>query len=146
MVNKGKIMDTNENHLNLLSIFHYVFAGISGISACFPIFHLIMGLSMLFGDFFPQEVSPEMPFPFEMFGLMFTLIPAAIIILGWIFAIAVAISGYFLSKRRNYLFCLIVAGISCFLAPLGTVLGVLTIVVLMKDDVKLLFDTNIAKV
>jgi len=138
-------MDTNNNHLNLLSIFHYVFAGISGISACFPIFHLIMGLSMLFGDFFPPEVSPEMPFPFEIFGLMFTLIPAAIIFLGWIFAIALAISGYFISKRRNYLFCLIVAGISCFLAPVGTVLGVLTIVVLMKDDVKLLFNTNVTK-
>jgi hypothetical protein len=138
-------MNTNENHLNLLSIFHYIFAGISGITACFPIFHLIMGLSMLFGDFIPQEISPEMPFPVELFGLMFTLIPAAIIIFGWVFAIAVAVSGYFLSKRRNYIYCIVVAGISCFLAPIGTVLGVFTLIVLMKDDVKLLFNTNMTE-
>ena len=138
-------MDTDNNHLNILSIFHYVFAGITGISACFPIFHLIMGLSMLFGNFYPEEVGAEIPFPFEMFGLMFTLIPAAIIIIGWVFAIAIAISGYFLSKRRNYLYCLIVAGISCVFMPFGTILGVFTIVVLMKDDVKDLFNDNLAQ-
>ena len=138
-------MDTDNNHLNILSIFHYVFAGITGISACFPIFHLIMGLSMLFGNFYPEEVGAEIPFPFEMFGLMFTLIPAAIIIIGWVFAIAIAISGYFLSKRRNYLYCLIVAGISCVFMPFGTILGVFTIVVLMKDDVKNLFNDNLAQ-
>ena len=138
-------MDTDNNHLNILSIFHYVFAGITGISACFPIFHLIMGLSMLFGNFYPEEVGAEIPFPFEMFGLMFTLIPAAIIIIGWVFAIAIAISGYFLSKRRNYLYCLIVAGISCVFMPFGTILGVFTIVVLMKDDVKDLFSNNLAQ-
>ncbi len=138
-------MDTDNNQLNILSIFHYVFAGITGISACFPIFHLIMGLSMLFGNFYPEEVGAEIPFPFEMFGLMFTLIPAAIIIIGWVFAIAIAISGYFLSKRRNYLYCLIVAGISCVFMPFGTILGVFTIVVLMKDDVKNLFSNNLAQ-
>lgn len=132
-------MDTNKNHLDILSVFHYVFAGITGISACFPIFHLIMGLSMLFGNFFPEDVGAEIPFSFEMFGLMFTIIPAAIIIIGWFFAIAIAISGYFLSKRRNYLFSLIVAAISCVFMPFGTILGVFTIVVLLKDDVKDLY-------
>ena len=135
-------MEKQNNNLNILSIFHYVFAGITGLTACFPIFHLIMGLTMLFGDFYPQEVSPEMPFPFEVFGLMFTLIPAAIILLGWAFAIAAAISGYFLSKQRNYTYCLIVAGISCIFMPIGTILGVFTLVELLKDDVKELFYQN----
>lgn len=138
-------MDTENNHLNILSTFHYVFAGISGLSACFPIFHLIMGLSMLFGNYFPDDLGAEMPFPFEMFGLMFTIIPAAIIFIGWVFAIALAISGYFLSQRRHYLFCLIMAGISCVFMPFGTILGVFTIVVLMKEDVKELFSNTLSK-
>jgi hypothetical protein len=138
-------MENQINNLNILSIFHYVFAGITGLTACFPIFHLIMGLTMLFGDFYPQEVSPEMPFPFEVFGLMFTIIPAAIILLGWAFAIAAAISGYFLSKRRNYNYCLIIAGISCVFMPFGTILGVFTLVELLKDDVKALFSQNLAQ-
>ena len=132
-------MENQNNNLNIRSIIHYVYAGITGLTACFPIFHLIMGLTMLFGDFYPQEVSPEMPFPFEVFGLMFTLIPAAIILLGWAFAIAAAIAGYFLSKRKNYTYCLIVAGISCIFMPIGTILGVFTLVELLKDDVKELF-------
>ena len=138
-------MEKQNNNLNILSIFHYVFAGITGLTACFPIFHLIMGLTMLFGDFYPQEVSPEMPFPFEVFGLMFTLIPAAIILLGWAFAIAAAISGYFLSKRRNYTYCLIIAGISCIFMPIGTILGVFTLVELQKDDVKEEFNQGITQ-
>jgi len=138
-------MDTENNHLNILSIFHYVFAGISGISACAPIFHLIMGVSMLFGNFYPEDVGAEMPFPFEMFGLMFTIIPAAIIFIGWIFTIAIAISGYFLSQKRHYLYCLIMAGISCVFMPFGTILGVFTIVVLTKDDVKDLFSNNLSQ-
>ena len=132
-------MATKNNNLNILSILHYIFAGITGLSACFPIFHLIMGLTMLFGDFYPQEVSPEMPFPYEVFGLMFTIIPAAIILLGWAFAIAAAISGHFLSQQKNYTYCLIVAGISCIFMPFGTILGVFTLVELLNDDVKVLF-------
>jgi hypothetical protein len=138
-------MDTENNNLNILSIFHYVFAGISGISACFPIFHLILGLSILFGNFYPDDVSAEMPFPFEIFGLMFTIIPAAIIFLGWAIAIALAISGYYLSKRRHYNFCLIMAGISCVLMPFGTILGVFTIIELLKEDAKESFSHNLVQ-
>jgi hypothetical protein len=136
------IMNQDANYLKILSVFHFIVAGIAGLFACFPIFHLTMDLSMLTGEFFPKEAGAEFPFPFSMFGLMFTLIPAAIILLGWAFAIALAVSGYFLLRKQHQLFCLIMAGISCIFMPFGTVLGVFTIVVLMQPDIKKQFDST----
>jgi len=133
-------MNQDLDQIKILAIFHFIVAGISGVFACFPIFHLMMGISMLTGNFFSGQTPTDIPFPFSIFGLMFTLIPAAIILLGWAFAISLAISGYFLTKKQHYLFCMVMAGISCIFTPFGTVLGVFTIVVLMRPSVKELFN------
>jgi len=132
-------MPEKTDQLRLLSIFHFVVAGMAGLFACFPIFHLMMGISMLTGEFFPAEAGAELPVPFTTFGLMFTILPALMILLGWAFAAALAVSGYFLSRKRNYLYCLVMAAISCIFFPFGTVLGAFTIAILMKDDVKAQF-------
>jgi hypothetical protein len=81
----------------------------------------------------------EAPFPFWMFGLMFTLIPAAIIFFGLVFSAFIATAGYFLAKRKNHMFCLVMAGVSCIFMPFGTVLGVFSIIVLSRPSVKELF-------
>lgn len=137
-------MNQDIDQIKILAIFHFIVAGIAGLFACFPIFHLMMGISMLAGGFFPEAAQVETPFPFGMFGLMFTLIPAAIILFGWAFAISMAISGYFLLQKKNYLFCLVMAGVSCIFTPFGTVLGVFTLIVLMRPSVKELFHYGVA--
>jgi hypothetical protein len=53
------------------------------------------------------------------------------------------VAGRSLARRKRYLFCLIVAGTMCVMCnPLGTVLGVFTIVVLLRPSVKELFGAN----
>lgn len=126
----------DEQHLQLLSIFHYVVAGLTALFACFPIIHLAIGLSMLFGGF---DVPPDEAAPMQLFGLMFVLIPTIIILTGWALAGAMAATGYFLSKRTHYTFCLVVAGIECIFMPFGTVLGVFTIIVLVRPTIKAMF-------
>jgi hypothetical protein len=100
---------------------------------------LTIGISMLAGSFIPNDIPADTFFPFALFGLMFTIIPAIMILGGWAFAICLALAGYFLSKKRHYLFCMVMAGICCVFMPFGTVLGVFTIVVLMRTSVKGLF-------
>jgi hypothetical protein len=39
----------------------------------------------------------------------------------------------------NYLFCLIIAGLNCAFFPTGTVLGVFSFIVLLREPVKQLF-------
>jgi hypothetical protein len=49
------------------------------------------------------------------------------------------LTGVFLTRHRNRLFCLIMAGITCLSVPLGTILGVFTFVVLLRPGVTELF-------
>jgi len=60
----------------------------------------------------------------------------------WIFAALVITTARFLARRRHYLFCLVMAAIECAYMPFGTVLGVFTIIVLMRDSVKQLFSAG----
>ena len=40
--------DRDAEHLRLLSIFHYVVAGLMALWACFPLIHLFMGVALVF--------------------------------------------------------------------------------------------------
>ena len=59
------------------------------------------------------------------------------IVLGLSVATCVAFAGRFLARRKHYLFCLVVAGVTAVMCiPFGTILGVFTIIVLMRPSVK----------
>lgn len=121
----------NNNYLKLLSVFHYVVGIIIAAFACFPIIHLLMGISMVSGA---VQVSDE--FPFQMFGWLFVVLSSIFILTGWIMAVAIMMAGRKLAQRKAYTYCLVIAGIECIFMPFGTILGVLTIIMLMKDEVK----------
>jgi hypothetical protein len=132
-------MTQDEDHLRLLSIFHYVVAGLAGLFACFPIIHLIIGLMFIFA---PHKFGGKGEPPPPWFGWIFVIVAAVFITLGWIFAGFVLAAGRFLARRKRYLFCLVMAGVECLFMPFGTVLGVFTIVVLLRESVKQLFTAN----
>jgi hypothetical protein len=125
-------MNQDEEHLRLLSIFHYVVGGILGFFACIPIIHLIIGIAMLTGAFGGDGPPPPV-------GLMFVMMGLIAMTLGWTLAICLIVSGRRLGRRTNYKFCFVIACISCAFSPFGTVLGVFTIIVLVRPAVKELF-------
>ena len=127
-------MNKDEEHLRLLSIFHYVVGGIAGFFACIPIIHFSVGIAVLAGALGGRGEGPP-----AILGLMFVMMALVFITLGWTLAICLIISGRFLARRKHYKFCFVVACISCAFTPCGTVLGVFTIIVLMRPSVKELF-------
>ena len=127
----------DEEHLKLLSIFHYVLAGITALFACFPIFHLLFGVLLLAGGLGAGERGG----PPAFFGLFLVLIPGLFILFGWTLAVCLFLSGRWLAARRHRTYCLAVAGVSCCFFPFGTVLGVFTIVVLTRPSVRALFES-----
>jgi len=134
-------MNKDLDNLKMLSIFHYVVAALVALFSCIPIIHLTMGIMFLSGAFPEPPKKPNEPdFPVKLFGLMFTIIPLVFIVLGWTLAICTFIAGRKLAKRQSYTFCIVVAGVLCTFMPFGTVLGVFTIIVLMRDSVKELFN------
>jgi hypothetical protein len=135
-------MNQDQEHLRLLSIFHYIVSGIAALFACFPILHFIIGIVAIVA---PQKFagkSGEVPPPF--FGWMFVIIAGGFILLGWTYAICLACAGRFLAGRKHYLFCLIIAGLSCLFFPFGTALGVFAIIVLIRPSVKEMFTPSTA--
>ncbi len=132
-------MTRDEDHLRLLSVFHYVVSGIAGLFALFPVLHLVMGLVFILAPEKMQGQGPPLP---GFFGWMFVIMALVFITIGLTFAACVFATGRFLARRRHYLFCLVMAGVECVFMPFGTVLGVFAIVVLTRETVKGLFNSG----
>jgi len=95
----------------------------------------------------PPTTSPTpahfLGFPKEMMAILVVFY----VVMGvFISAVAVAnfMSAGFIKKRKNRTFSLVVAGINCLQMPFGTVLGVFTIIVLMRPSVQTGYGANLA--
>jgi uncharacterized membrane protein YhaH (DUF805 family) len=132
-------MTRDEEHLGWLSIFHYVVAGLAGLFALFPVFHLVIGLMIIHN---PCIFGGHGQAPPPIFGWFFVVFAAVFITLGLVFAALVLTTGRFLARRKHYMFCLVMGCVECAFFPFGTVLGVFTILVLVRESVKQLFGAN----
>ncbi len=130
-------MNKDEEHLKLLSIFHYIVGGLVGLFALFPVIHLVIGLVFILAPESLESNNGEAP-P-AWFGWFFVIFAALFIISGWVLAGFVITAGRFLARHRHRLFCFVIAAIECAFVPFGTVLGIFTIIVLMRESVKELF-------
>lgn len=126
----------DEEHLRLLSIFHYVVAALAGLFGCVFILYLVLGVFLLKAPMQSGEAPPP-----EFVGYMFIGMGIAFILMGWLLAAALFFAGRYISQRRNHMFCVVVAATSCLFMPVGTILGVFTLVVLTKPSVKELFSS-----
>jgi uncharacterized protein YybS (DUF2232 family) len=81
----------------------------------------------------------QQAFPARMFGLIFFLIGGAIVLFGWTLAAVTVYAARCISRRQKYAFCLIAASLNCMHMPIGTILGVFTLIVLTRDSVRQLF-------
>ena len=133
-------MDQDKQQLKILSIFHYVVAGLAALIACIPIIHLTIGIGLLTGNLFGQTISRDEQVPLTLMAIVFTVFPLFIILCGWAYAIAMIFAGRYLAKNQHYLFCMVMAALSCSFSPFGTALGVFTIIVLARPSVKELFN------
>ena len=126
-------------HLKMLSVFHYVAAGLSllgilFVTMHFSIFHAFLDNPKIWEG---QKDAP----PVEIFGIFKWFY---VMIGGW-FLISLLLnlfSGMFIQARKNRTFTLITAGVNCLHVPIGTVLGVFTFIVLLRDSVEELYEAR----
>jgi hypothetical protein len=133
-------MNQDIEHLRLLSIFHYIVAGLAALFSFFPLLYTTIGAIFIFvarhGTPKPGEELPP-----EFLGWIFVVIGALLLLIGIAMAICIFIAGRCLSRRRCYSFALVIACIECLFIPFGTILGVFTIIALSREPVKALFAT-----
>lgn len=128
-------MDRDREHLQILALFHWILAGIAALFSLFPVIHLVLGLSLATGELHEGNANR-----FEhLLGWIFVVFAVAWILIGVLYASFLAIAARSLSQRRHYMFCLVMAGVSCAFFPFGTVLGVFTILALTKEPVRAMF-------
>lgn len=122
------------SHLRLISIFHFVFAGLAVLGLGFVILHYIL-LFSVFDNPETWKQSNEGPPPENFFMVMrgFYAFFGLIMFTG---ALGNLLSGLFINRRRHRLFSIIIAALNCVQIPLGTVLGIFTIIVLVRDSVQ----------
>lgn len=131
-------MNQDQEHLRLLSMFHYVVAAMAFLFASVFIVHVVIGAFVLGA---PQKLAGAGEPPPGFIGWLFMGMGSAVVLTGWAYAGAMVVAGRSLARRRRYSFCLAMAAVSCALAPVGTVLGVFTLLVLLRPSVKPLFDS-----
>lgn len=132
------------DHLNLLSIFHFVGAGLAFLGILFLMAHFAMMHFFLTNQAMwqNQRQPPPPPAFFETFNIFMGIFYLAVGL--WLLASAVlnVLSGIFLRARKHRTFSFVVAGINCVHIPLGTILGAFTIVVLARDSVRELYEAE----
>ena len=130
-------MNHDTEHLQLLAIFHYVVAGVAALCSFFPLLYSVVGGFLLYAAQHPGPNNQEPPPAF--LGWIFIAVGAVFILAGITMAICILIAGRCLPRRKGYSFALVMACIECLFVPLGTILGVFTIVALSRESVKALF-------
>lgn len=127
-------MTHDERVLDLLGVFHYVVGALMILGASIFLIHLAMGVAMVTGQFPDKDAPPE------LLGWIFIVLPGLLILVAWTLAAFIIYAGKSLRRRTGHGLCLAMAGIECIFMPFGTILGIFTLVTLMKEDVRLLFD------
>jgi cell division protein FtsW (lipid II flippase) len=131
-------MNSDTEHLRLLSIFHYVVSGLAALFSFFPLLYSGMGLLFVWAAQHPNPKQTGEPPP-EFLGWIFVALGGFFFLVGLTMAICIFISGRTLAKRKRYWFTFVVACIECLFMPFGTILGVFTLIVLSRESVKKLF-------
>src|SRR4051794_38587556 len=98
-----KMVDQDEEHLKLLSIFHYVWGGLTACGCCLGALYAVMG--GVFMTFAAQQHGPNAPPAF--LGGVFVLVGGFIVLLAGTFAALSIFAGRSLARRKHYTFCFV---------------------------------------
>lgn len=126
--------------LNQLATFHYVLGGIGCFFCLIPLLHVFGGISLILH---PERFeSSEQVFPSVYIGWIAIGMGGLFFLLGEVFSICLILSGKYLRQQKNYMFSFVLACFCCLNMPLGTILGIFTIVVLQRESVKSIYDKD----
>lgn len=131
----GGLTTADADHLKILAIFHYVYAGLVAASGCCLSVYMIPGVIFATAANDPNMQNPP---PKELGYFMIGIAVVGMLFI-WGIAALTALAGRKLQQRQGHVFCTIIAGLLCLAFPIGTILGIFTLVVLMRPSVKQAF-------
>jgi hypothetical protein len=133
----------DEEHLKLLSLEYMFSAATSAFFSLFGLIYVVIGIAMsAIISHAPVSSRPGQQ-PSAFVGRIFAGIGLALFILMIVLAAAKLRAASCIKRRRSRTFCMVMAGISCLEVPYGTVLGALSFIVLGRESVAQLFNSEV---
>jgi hypothetical protein len=120
-------------HLNILSGFHYLVGVYFLLTTLFVSRYVLAGIIAFMRS--NGTASPSESFTSWGQVVMISTLVIFMVAMG----IAILLAGHYLRKQKARIYCSVIAGIECLAFPLGTLLGVFTLIKLNKDSVNQLF-------
>ncbi len=121
-------MNELQRKLKTLGVFYYI-VGVLGIPAC-----LIAPIIMLKSGAF-EKIGPGLK-RIYLFSIIGTGIGSLAIVA------CIFITGYGLRHQRWWTFCFVISILLCLSFPIGTIMGVLSLILLTKPETKQLFSSE----
>jgi hypothetical protein len=129
----------DESNLNTLAICHFIYAGLLALGGLFGVIYVVFGVIIATAAMSGSGATGGAAPPAAIGGLV-AMIGGIITLLIWTKGALILYSGLSLKKRRRKTLSLVMACICCVNIPLGTALGVFTLIVLSKPGVKAIYD------
>ncbi|TDU81718.1 hypothetical protein EI77_01028 [Prosthecobacter fusiformis] len=130
----------DREHLRSLVICHYVCAGFGLAGMAFLVLHYSI-MNAVFSNPKLWEKAKEPP-PFDpaliVTGMQWFYLIMGVMILAS--AVLTLLAGLSIRARVRRTFSMVVAGLNCMQFPIGTLLGVFTLIVLSRDSVVRLYE------
>lgn len=126
----------DDDHLRILAICYYVMAGLSGFTALYFLMYAFMG--SIFAFIPASQSGSGGPMPAFMSSI-FAVIGGFGVVVSAVKAFFDVRAGLCLARKQGYTLPFVMAVITCLSVPIGTLLGVFTIVVLTRPSVKYAF-------
>jgi len=139
---KQSIID--EEHLKLLSLFHYISGGLTFAFSFFFVFQFIIFFTILNNlpfDKFDTVLTGGhnmAPVFFNFFYYLWLIIFLIFIVIG----ILEILAARFIKLRKYRVFTFIIGILNLFSFPYGTILGVMTIIILNRYSVVALYNSS----
>jgi hypothetical protein len=126
----------DDEHLRLLSLFHYVSGGLTLlISLFFGAWFTIMATVFAFIPPVPHATEAPMPHPSGLPGFMVAIF-AVFFVLAVAYGVIEIVAARSLARRRRWLFTLLAALPRLLFIPYGLMLSIFTLLVLERPSVK----------
>jgi hypothetical protein len=129
----------DEEHLKLLALGYMVSGGFAALFSLFGLLYIAIGIVMSVAIAKSPPATGSSSPPPEFIGWIFSGIGFFIFLAMIGVAAAKFWTALCIRRRKSRVFCIIVAAFSCLEFPYGTLLGVLTFMVLGRDSVEQMF-------
>ena len=127
-----------QQYLQYLAIGHYVMAVLAFLFGSIPLLHIVFGIAVAV-EGVGTGSGQSLPIAGLTFGLVLIFFGLVFVLSAWAYGIFMIKAAKALKEHRNHLLCMVMAAVSCIFAPVGTVLGIFTLLLLLDGEVKAAF-------